>query len=280
MNSFIVDLAREAAGPWTPVVASLLGAVVSPVLTAVIGRSAARAADREKASQKLATERNDQRIRTGDISGSAKFHQTIDQRQYSHTTIHSPATASSSGSDMPTWIFGVLVLSVVVILATAWLGLSLLTALPWACTSGAVILLVMTMRQRLAGAHIPVAAPITALSLVGMCWAVALLVGANDELRQAVTYVQQHGYKVGDPTAGAILWLSVTILFVGLAAVAVQGLTVSARLRDALHPEGKHWTAPFVGRQGFRSWLGAAILSGVLVALALFWPMAKPVLGL
>ncbi len=280
MSSFINDLAREAAGPWTPLVASLLGAVVSPVLTSVIGRSAARGAERERAALELAKGRNDQRIRTGDISGSAKFNQTIDQRQYSNTTIHQPPAASSSGgSDMAAWIVGIILLSAVVIIATAWLGLSLLAALPWASTSGAAVLLSMTLRQRRAGVQMSIAAPITALVLAGMCWAVAIFVGRNGELNQAITHVQQHGHKFGDASAGVILWLSAAILLVWLAAVAVLGLTISARLHGAPHPEGKHWTEPFLGNGRFRLWLGIAISTGVLLALIVVWPTARVALG-
>lgn len=280
MSNIIDDLAREAAGPWTPVIASLLGAVVSPVLTAVVGRSAAREAERDKASREVDRGRNDQRIRTGDISGSAHFKQTIDQRQYSSTTIHQPAAASSGNSDVTAWIVGFALLSLLVILATAKLGLSLVAALPWAPTSGAVMLLIMTLRQWRAGSQMPVSAPIAGILLAGMCWAVALYVGGNDDLKHAIAHLNQHGYKFGDPSAGVILWLFAANVFIGLAAIAVLGLTISARLRNASRPEGRHWTKHFIGHDGFRSWLGGAITCGTFLAFVLAWPAAKVFLGL
>ncbi|MGY4543108.1 hypothetical protein ACVWY0_003034 [Arthrobacter sp. UYNi723] len=280
MSTIIDDLAREAAGPWTPVIASLLGAVVSPVLTAVVGRSAARRTERDKAPLDVARVQNDQRIRTGDISGSAHFKQTVDQRHYSSTTIHQPTAASSGNSDVTAWLVGFALVSLLVILATAKLGLSLLAALPWAPTFGAVILLIMTLRQWRARSQMPVSAPIAAILLAGMCWAVALFVGGSDDLKHAIAHVNQHGYNFGDPSAGVILWLFAANVLIGLAAIAVLGLTVSARLRNASQPEGKHWTGHFIGHDGFRSWLGGAITCGTFLALILAWPAAKVVLGL
>lgn len=279
MSNIIDDLAREAAGPWTPVIASLLGAVVSPLLTAVVGRSAARKAERERASLEVAKGQNDQRIRTGDISGSAHFKQVIDQRHYSSTTIHQPTAASSGNGDVATWLVCFALVALLVVLATAKLGLSLIAALPWAPTSGAVILLIMTLRQWRAGSQMPVSAPIAGILLAGMCWTVALFVGGNDDLKHAIAHLNQHGYKFGDPSAGVILWLFVANVLIGLAAIAVLGLTVSARLRNAPRPEGKHWTGHFIGHHGFRSWLGGAVACGALLAIVLAWPAAKVVLG-
>jgi hypothetical protein len=279
MSNIIEDLAREAAGPWTPVIAALIGAVVSPVLTAVIGRSAARAAAREKSSQGD-TGRNDQRIHTGDTSGSARLHQTIDQRQYSSTTIHHGAATGSGNGDVTVWIVSFALLSLGVILATAKLGLALISALPWAPTSGVVILLIVTLTQWRTGSQMPVSAPIAGILLAGMSWAAALFVGGNDDLKQAVAHLNQHGYKFGDPLAGEILWLFAANLFVGLAGVAVFGLTVSARLRNSSQPREKHWTGLFMGQSGFRSWFAAAIGGAIFLALVLAWPAAKVLIGL
>ncbi len=280
MSSFIQDLARDAAGPWTPVIASLLGAVVGPLLTGVVGRSAARGVARERASLELAQTRNEQRIRTGDISGTANIHQTIDHRQYSSTTIHQPAASSSDRNAVAAWLVAAFVVTVVVVSVTAWLGPTILAALPWATTTGAAVLLLVAAVRRRAGERLPAGGLVVGVGLAGLCWAVAHLVGGNSELEQAITSVQTKGYKFGDPSAGMIVWMFVAIALLGLAAVAIQGLATSVRLRDAAHPQGRHWTENFVGPGGFRLWLRIAAGAGALLVLVVLWPSAKSMLGL
>jgi hypothetical protein len=280
MSNIIDDLAREAAGPWTPVIASLIGAIVSPVLIALIGRSAAREAARENSPPEVISGRNDQGIHPGDISGSARFNQTAEQRLYSRVTINDGAATGSGSGDVTVWIVSFALLSFGAILATAKLGLSLLSALPWAPTSGVVILLIMALRQWRAGARMPHSAPIAGILLAGMCWVASLLGGSNDHLKQAVAHLNQHGYKFGDPSAGEIFWLFAANLLVGLAGVAVFGMTISGRLRDSSPPRKKHWTRLFMGQKSFRSWFAAAIACGIFLALVMAWPLAQVFLGL
>lgn len=228
-----------------------LGAVVGPVLTAVVGRSATRGAERERAALELAQARNEQRIRTGDISGTANLHQTIDQRQYSSTSIHQPGASSSAGNAVAPWLVAAIVITVVVVSVTAWLGPSILASLPWAATTGAAVLLLVAAVRRRAGERLPAGGLIVGVGLAGLCWAVAHLVGGNSELKQAITSVQTNGYKFGDPSTGIILWMFTAIALLGLAALAIQGLAISVRLRYAAHPQGRHWTDNFVGPGGF-----------------------------
>ncbi|MGX5716002.1 hypothetical protein [Arthrobacter sp. MAHUQ-56] len=70
------------------------------------------------------------------------------------------------------------------------------------------------------------------------------------------------------------------IALLGLAALAIQGLAISVRLRYAAHPQGRHWTDNFVGPGGFRLWLGITAGTGLLLVVVVLWPSAKSMLGL
>ncbi|WP_142058634.1 hypothetical protein [Pseudarthrobacter sp. B4EP4b] len=259
-------------------IASILGAVVSPVLTAAIGRSSAKAAERENVARELPSQRNDQRIRTGDISGNANFHQTIDQRRYVTTSNHS-STSNTDNSGFFGLLLGAAVVTVVVGTATAKFGLSLLAALPWAPTLGAVVLVVMTLQQQRSGSRVPVTAPIVGVLLAGLCWVVAGFIGSNDNVRWAIAHVNEHGFKVAEPSAGLILWLFAATVFVALSGISIVPLTVGAQLRYSSPLESQHWTAPFIGKSGFRLGISTSVFCGVLLLAALALPALVRLLG-